>query len=114
MKEKRPLKYLYMISACMVIVLCGWLCYKYIKGDKFDNVVKLDTTLNYTFDVSGTQIFYIELWPASDTLSVACGATFPCGEGISFVLRFTFLVSPYQSDCRPAGSSGFRYAAHRL
>ena len=31
MKEKRPLKYLYIISACMVIVLCGWLCYKYIK-----------------------------------------------------------------------------------
>ena len=60
MKEKRPLKYLYIISACMVIVLCGWLCYKYIKGDKFDNVVKLDTTLNYTFDVSGTQVFHIE------------------------------------------------------
>ncbi len=62
LKERIPLKYLYVLSACIAILLSVGLYYTYAMftaNVSSGNVVNMDTTLNYTFDVSGTQSFHI-------------------------------------------------------
>ena len=62
LKERIPLKYLYVLSACIAILLSVGLYYTYAMftaNVSSGNVVNMDTTLNYTFDVSGTQNFHI-------------------------------------------------------
>ena len=62
LKEIIPLKYLYVLSACIAILLSVGLYYTYAMftaNVSSGNVVNMDTTLNYTFDVSGTQNFHI-------------------------------------------------------
>ena len=62
LKERIPLKYLYVLSACIAILLSVGLYYTYAMftaNVSSGNVVNMDTTLNYTFDVSGTQNFHV-------------------------------------------------------
>ena len=62
LKERIPLKYIYVLSACIAILLSVGLYYTYAMftaNVSSGNVVNMDTTLNYTFDVSGTQNFHI-------------------------------------------------------
>ena len=62
LKERIPLKYLYVLSACIAILLSIGLYYTYAMftaNVSSGNVVNMDTTLNYTFDVSGTQSFHV-------------------------------------------------------
>ena len=62
LKERIPLKYLYVLSACIAILLSLGLYYTYAMftaNVSSGNIVNMDTTLNYTFDVSGTQNFHI-------------------------------------------------------
>ena len=61
-KKRIPLKYIYVLSACIAILLSVGLYYTYAMftaNVSSGNVVNMDTTLNYTFDVSGTQSFHI-------------------------------------------------------
>ena len=62
LKERIPLKYIYVLSACIAILLSIGLYYTYAMftaNVSSGNVVNMDTTLNYTFDVSGTQNFHV-------------------------------------------------------
>ena len=62
LKERIPLKYIYVLSACIAILLSVGLYYTYAMftaNVSSGNVVNMDTTLNYTFDVSGTQNFHV-------------------------------------------------------
>ena len=62
LKKRIPLKYIYVFSACIAILLSLGLYYTYAMftaNVSSGNVVNMDTTLNYTFDVSGTQNFHI-------------------------------------------------------
>ena len=62
LKERIPLKYIYVLSTIIAILLSVGLYYTYAMftaNVSSGNVVNMDTTLNYTFDVSGTQNFHI-------------------------------------------------------
>ena len=62
LKKRIPLKYIYVLSACIAILLSVGLYYTYAMftaNVSSGNIVNMDTTLNYTFDVSGTQNFHI-------------------------------------------------------
>ena len=62
LKKRIPLKYIYVLSACIAILLSIGLYYTYAMftaNVSSGNVVNMDTTLNYTFDVSGTQNFHV-------------------------------------------------------
>ena len=62
LKKRIPLKYLYVLSTIIAILLSVGLYYTYAMftaNVSSGNVVNMDTTLNYTFDVSGTQNFHV-------------------------------------------------------
>ena len=62
LKERIPLKYIYVLSTIIAILLSVGLYYTYAMftaNVSSGNVVNMDTTLNYTFDVSGTQNFHV-------------------------------------------------------
>ena len=62
LKERIPLKYIYVLSACIAILLSVGLYYTYAMftaNVSSGNVVNMDTTLKYNFDISGTQSFHI-------------------------------------------------------
>ena len=62
LKERIPLKYLYVLSACIAILLSVGLYYTYAMFSanvSSGRVVNMDTTLKYNFDISGTQSFHI-------------------------------------------------------
>ena len=62
LKERIPLKYIYVLITIIAILLSVGLYYTYAMftaNVSSGNVVNMDTTLNYTFDVSGTQNFHI-------------------------------------------------------
>ena len=62
LKERIPLKYIYVLSACIAILLSVGLYYTYAMftaNVNSGNVVNMDTTLKYNFDISGTQSFHI-------------------------------------------------------
>ena len=62
LKKRIPLKYIYVLSAIIAILLSVGLYYTYAMftaNVSSGNVVNMDTTLNYTFDISGTQSFHI-------------------------------------------------------
>ena len=62
LKERIPLKYIYVLSTIIAILLSVGLYYTYAMftaNVNSGNIVNMDTTLNYTFDVSGTQSFHI-------------------------------------------------------
>ena len=62
LKERIPLKYIYVLSTIIAILLSVGLYYTYAMftaNVSSGNVVNIDTTLNYTFDVSGTQNFHV-------------------------------------------------------
>ena len=62
LKERIPLKYLYVLSACIAILLSVGLYYTYAMftaNVSSGRVVNMDTTLKYNFDISGTQSFHI-------------------------------------------------------
>ena len=62
LKERIPLKYFYVLSACIAILLSVGLYYTYAMftaNVNSGNVVNMDTTLKYNFDISGTQSFHI-------------------------------------------------------
>ena len=62
LKKRIPLKYIYVLSACIAILLSVGLYYTYAMftaNVSSGNVVNMDTTLNYNFDISGTQSFHI-------------------------------------------------------
>ena len=62
LKKRIPLKYIYVLSACIAILLSVGLYYTYAMftaNVNSGNIVNMDTTLNYTFDISGTQNFHV-------------------------------------------------------
>ena len=62
LKKRIPLKYIYVLSAIIAILLSVGLYYTYAMftaNVSSGNIVNMDTTLNYTFDVSGTQNFHV-------------------------------------------------------
>ena len=62
LKERIPLKYIYVLSSCIAILLSVGLYYTYAMftaNVSSGNVVNMDTTLKYNFDISGTQSFHI-------------------------------------------------------
>ena len=62
LKKRIPLKYIYVLSAIIAILLSVGLYYTYAMftaNVNSGNVVNMDTALNYTFDVSGTQNFHV-------------------------------------------------------
>ena len=62
LKERIPLKYIYVLITIIAILLSVGLYYTYAMftaNVSSGNVVNMDTTLNYTFDVSGTQNFHV-------------------------------------------------------
>ena len=62
LKERIPLKYIYVLSVCIAILLSVGLYYTYAMftaNVSSGNVVNMDTTLKYNFDISGTQSFHI-------------------------------------------------------
>ena len=62
LKERIPLKYIYVLSTIIAILLSVGLYYTYAMftaNVSSGNIVNMDTTLNYTFDVSGTQNFHV-------------------------------------------------------
>ena len=62
LKERIPLKYIYILSAIIAILLSVGLYYTYAMftaNVSSGNVVNMDTTLKYNFDISGTQSFHI-------------------------------------------------------
>ena len=62
LKKRIPLKYIYVLSACIAILLSVGLYYTYAMftaNVSSGNVVNMDTTLKYNFDISGTQSFHI-------------------------------------------------------
>ena len=62
LKNRIPLKYIYVLSAIIAILLSVGLYYTYAMftaNVSSGNVVNMDTTLKYNFDISGTQSFHI-------------------------------------------------------
>ena len=62
LKKRIPLKYIYVLSTIIAILLSVGLYYTYAMftaNVSSGNVVNMYTTLNYTFDVSGTQNFHV-------------------------------------------------------
>ena len=62
LKKRIPLKYIYVLSAIIAILLSVGLYYTYAMftaNVNSGNIVNMDTTLNYTFDISGTQNFHV-------------------------------------------------------
>jgi hypothetical protein len=62
LKKRIPLKYIYVLSAIIAILLSVGLYYTYAMftaNVNSGNIVNMDTTLNYTFDISGTQNFHL-------------------------------------------------------
>ena len=62
LKEIIPLKYLYVLSACIAILLSVGLYYTYAMftaNVTSGNVVNMDTTITYKFDINGTQNIHI-------------------------------------------------------
>ena len=62
LKKRIPLKYLYVLSTIIAILLSVGLYYTYAMftaNVSSGNVVNMDTTLKYNFDISGTQSFHI-------------------------------------------------------
>ena len=62
LKKRIPLKYIYVLSAIIAILLSVGLYYTYAMftaNVSSGNVVNMDTTLKYNFDISGTQSFHI-------------------------------------------------------
>ena len=62
LKEIIPLKYIYVLSTIIAILLSVGLYYTYAMftaNVSSGNVVNMDTTLKYNFDISGTQSFHI-------------------------------------------------------
>src|SRR5574344_1890803 len=61
-KKRIPLKYLYVLSACIAILLSVGLYYTYAMftaNVSSGNVVNMDTTITYKFDINGTQSFHV-------------------------------------------------------
>ena len=62
LKERIPLKYIYVLSTIIAILLSVGLYYTYAMftaNVSSGNVVNMDTTLKYNFDISATQSFHI-------------------------------------------------------
>ena len=62
LKKRIPLKYIYVLSAIIAILLSVGLYYTYAMftaNVSSGNIVNMDTTLKYNFDISGTQSFHI-------------------------------------------------------
>ena len=62
LKERIPLKYIYVLSTVIAILLSVGLYYTYAMftaNVSSGNIVNMDTTLKYNFDISGTQSFHI-------------------------------------------------------
>ena len=62
LKEIIPLKYIYVLSTIIAILLSVGLYYTYAMftaNVSSGNIVNMDTTLKYNFDISGTQSFHI-------------------------------------------------------
>ena len=62
LKKRIPLKYIYVLSVIIAILLSVGLYYTYAMftaNVSSGNVVNMDTTLKYNFDISGTQSFHI-------------------------------------------------------
>ena len=62
LKEIIPLKYIYVLSACIAILLSVGLYYTYAMftaNVSSGNVVNMDTTITYKFDINGTQNIHI-------------------------------------------------------
>ena len=62
LKKRIPLKYIYVLSAFIAILLSVGLYYTYAMftaNVSSGNIVNMDTTLKYNFDISGTQSFHI-------------------------------------------------------
>ena len=62
LKNRIPLKYIYVLSAIIAILLSVGLYYTYAMftaNVNSGNVVNMDTKLKYNFDISGTQSFHI-------------------------------------------------------
>ena len=62
LKERIPLKYIYELSACIAILLSVGLYYTYAMftaNVSSGNIVNMDTTITYKFDINGTQNFHI-------------------------------------------------------
>ena len=62
LKERIPLKYIYVLSACIAILLSVGLYYTYAMftaNVSSGNVVNMDTTITYKFDINGTQNIHV-------------------------------------------------------
>ena len=62
LKERIPLKYIYVLSAIIAILLSVGLYYTYAMftaNVTSGNVVNMDTTITYKFDINGTQNIHI-------------------------------------------------------
>ena len=62
LKKRIPLKYIYVLSACIAILLSVGLYYTYAMftaNVTSGNVVNMDTTITYKFDINGTQNIHI-------------------------------------------------------
>ena len=62
LKKRIPLKYIYVLSACIAILLSLGLYYTYAMftaNVSSGNIVNMDTTITYKFDINGTQSFHI-------------------------------------------------------
>ena len=62
LKGRIPLKYLYVLSACIAILLSVGLYYTYAMftaNVSSGNIVNMDTTITYKFDINGTQNIHI-------------------------------------------------------
>ena len=62
LKKRIPLKYIYVLSAIIAILLSVGLYYTYAMftaNVSSGNIVNMDTTITYKFDINGTQNFHI-------------------------------------------------------
>ena len=62
LKKRIPLKYIYVLSACIAILLSVGLYYTYAMftaNVTSGNVVNMDTTITYKFDINGTQNIHV-------------------------------------------------------
>ena len=62
LKKRIPLKYIYVLSACIAILLSVGLYYTYAMftaNVTSGNIVNMDTTITYKFDINGTQNIHI-------------------------------------------------------
>ena len=62
LKKRIPLKYIYVLSACIAILLSVGLYYTYAMftaNVSSGNIVNMDTTITYKFDINGTQNIHV-------------------------------------------------------